>query len=189
MEVSQTKERRRGAGILAYSVGKRGEIHFLVQQTHSGRKQGQLMDLGGGVNDDETPEEGAQREWWEEGGRLFTSREQLRDYFVASQTWGGLRVERKKRGWTLFFVRVPSWDLAAANAAPVAAGSKRREYFWVSPHELLEAADSGEPGAALEAREGQRPRVAWQRLRRKRRALRRAVETLCRREEALARIG
>ncbi len=182
------KERRSGAGILAYSVGKHGNVHFLVQQTLSGRKQGQMMDLGGAVNAQETPEEGAQREWWEEGGRwLVPSREQLRDYFVASQTWRGLRVERKKRGWTLFFVRIPRFCLGPANRAPVAEGSKRREYFWVTPEQLLAALRSDEQPPET-AEEGCLPRVAWQRLRKKRGAIRKAVKTICEREEALARI-
>lgn len=181
------KERRRGAGILAYCVDKNGELLFLVQQTLSGRKQGQLMDLGGAVNAEETPEEGAQREFYEEGGKWLLDRQQLRDFFVASQTWRGMRVVRRKRGWTLFFVRLPHYCLAAANGAAVPEGAKRREYFWVGAERLLAAVESEEP--PVEPREGRVPRVAWQRLRKKKKAIRKAVETLCKREEAMERIG
>ncbi len=177
------KPKRRGAGILAYALDQEGNVFFLLQQTLSGRKQGQLMDLGGSVLDHETPELGAKREFLEEGGKWLLDEAALERFFVASQTWRGVRIERKKRGWTLFVVRVPLFDLSVANSAPTPEGGKRREYFWVGAKELEEAADCDkEPQEAIR---GRVPRVLWQRLRKKRKQLKRAVRLVLAREAAL----
>lgn len=173
--------RRGGAGILGYCVEPDGRVLFLLQQTFSGRKAGHLVDLGGAVDPGEAPWEAAQREFWEEGGKHLVSREALRDLFVASQTWEGVTFERRERGWTLFLVRFPHWDLGPLNSVPPPEGSKRREFFWVDSAALLAAVDRRV--AAEPPREGVPPRVVWKRLRKK--GLKKAVRTVLARVAAL----
>eukprot|EP01091_Cochliopodium_minus_P011604 TRINITY_DN3332_c0_g1_i1.p1 TRINITY_DN3332_c0_g1~~TRINITY_DN3332_c0_g1_i1.p1 ORF type:complete len:207 (-),score=82.83 TRINITY_DN3332_c0_g1_i1:84-704(-) len=129
-----------GGGILAYYVDKKGKNHFLLQQTYSGRKVGHLIDLGGQVNENESQEDGAIREFFEEGGKLVFKLEEIKKYFDISQTFNKeFYAERNKKEWKLYFVRFPKFDLAPLNNFKPPEGSKKREFFWISEKKLLEA--------------------------------------------------
>jgi len=59
-----------GAGVLPFAVHKK-QVFFLFQKVFSGRKTGYLIDFGGGVNDGETYQQAAAREFIEETETMF----------------------------------------------------------------------------------------------------------------------
>ena len=164
-------------------------LNYFFIPSSSGRKVGHLIDLGGSFSAAEIPERAAQREFLEEGGKYLFSADQFRQYFAASQTWTQFKVHRRKRNWTLYFVRVPHVDLAPANQAHMSANGKRREFFWIPKKTLLEAlARSPEtpppdPRAALP---GHAPLFVWKRLAKMKKKIKKLLRELQSYSQAVA---
>lgn len=154
---------------------------FLMQSPLSGRKSGHLIDLGGQMLPDEQPSDAAQRQFLEEGGRFLFSAKEVREYFTASQLWTpGFRVERKKRNWTLYLMRIPAVELGPANEAHWEQ-STRREFFWVPKSDLLEAlAQSPEdpPTQPSMGIPGHCPALVWARLAKIKKKLKKTMKNI-----------
>lgn len=59
-----------GAGVIPFTVHKQ-QVLFLFQKVFNGRKSGYLIDFGGGVNEGETYQQAAAREFVEETETMF----------------------------------------------------------------------------------------------------------------------
>lgn len=73
-----------GAGVIPFAVHKQ-QVHFLFQRVFSGRKSGYLIDFGGGVNEGETLQQAAAREFVEETETLFFAKD-IKEIKVAKKT-------------------------------------------------------------------------------------------------------
>ncbi|MCU7836688.1 MAG: NUDIX domain-containing protein [gamma proteobacterium symbiont of Taylorina sp.] len=59
-----------GSGVIPFAVDKQ-QVFFLFQKVFHGRKSGYLIDFGGGINEGETYQQAAAREFVEETETLF----------------------------------------------------------------------------------------------------------------------
>jgi len=73
-----------GAGVIPFAV-HRQQVHFLFQRVFYGRKTGFFIDFGGGVNEGETYQQAAAREFIEETETMFFA-ESIEDLKVAKKT-------------------------------------------------------------------------------------------------------
>lgn len=98
-----------GAGVIPFAVHKQ-QVHFLFQKVFNGRKMGYLIDFGGGVNEGETYQQAAAREFVEETETMFLS-ESIEDIKVAKKT--PARISRQLTVVTKLFERTlqlqPHW--------------------------------------------------------------------------------
>ncbi|NOQ36774.1 MAG: hypothetical protein GQ569_12920 [Methylococcaceae bacterium] len=152
------------AGMIPFSVFK-GEVYFLFQKTFSGRKQGYLIDFGGGGDEGESYQQTAMREFVEETETLFfaddinsarrTPERVLAQLSVienvfsktltAHPDWWCQRHTGNKvipKDWRTFFIEVDYQDTSPLNKIwendSVGRFKKRRELQWVLADELLE---------------------------------------------------
>jgi 8-oxo-dGTP pyrophosphatase MutT (NUDIX family) len=153
-----------GAGLIPFSVMS-DQVFFLFQKTFSGRKQGYLIDFGGGINPDEDAKTAAAREFVEETETLFfaddidsTCRTPSR---ISEQTrlvlnmldqtldshpdwWSKRRKkpEKQSKDWWTYFVEVAYRDIQPLNVAWENDTSrrfkKRRELHWIPGNQLLQ---------------------------------------------------
>jgi 8-oxo-dGTP pyrophosphatase MutT (NUDIX family) len=125
---------KRSAGLLLHCV-KDKKLLFLLQQPLLGRKAGFWMDLGGQCVEGETLEEGAVREFLEEGGMGCWSAEELRDAVEKTK----LYMDRKTGTlYRCFLARVEWCDLVVMNER-LKARVKQRRLQWMTEEELLGA--------------------------------------------------
>lgn len=152
------------AGMIPFSVYD-NQVYFLFQKVFSGRKEGYLIDFGGGGNKGEDYQQTAMREFVEETETLFFA-EAIEDAFrtperVEAQlpvveklfaktlqkhpNWWCKRDEGNKdipKDWRTFFIEVDYKDVSALNEAwkndDEGRFKKRRELHWLSADELLE---------------------------------------------------
>lgn len=140
--------KRDGGGVLCYTMDARGQVRFLMQAMgHGSRKEGHLVDLGGGCNPGESSMEAAVREAYEEGMRfLYPSMAEWRAVFAASQPFA-LRRRRKSKEWWLYLVRCQYFDLTPLNES-IDRTTKSRQYHWISAAHLLVACKNSKVGTA-----------------------------------------
>lgn len=152
------------AGMIPFSVFN-NDVLFLFQKVFSGRKEGYLIDFGGGGNEGESYQQTAMREFVEETETLFfaqdlnTARRSPEN--VAAQLplmerlftrtlnehpgWWCKRHEGEKeipKDWRTFFIEVDYRDVVPLNTAwandSEGRFKKRRELHWLSANDLLE---------------------------------------------------
>lgn len=73
-----------GAGVIPFTVHKQ-QVLFLFQKVFSGRKSGCLIDFGGGINQGETYQQAAAREFVEETETMFFA-EGIEELKIAEKT-------------------------------------------------------------------------------------------------------
>ena len=164
-------EGKLGAGVIPLAV-KDGEVLFLFQRVFSGRKNGYLIDFGGGLATGEGYLETAIREFIEETETMYFSDDIKRasrtaenvssqvplveqlfertlraypDWWCKRQSENPLR----PKDWRTYFIEFPYRDISALNREWKSDTSgrfrKRRQMIWVSADELLGLFNS-EPG-------------------------------------------
>ena len=152
-----------GAGVIPFSVSD-GNVRFLFHTTFSGRREGFLVDFGGGGKPGETYRQTAVREFVEETetmyfednlararrtpGRLEADLARVDRLFdttlEAHPDWCCRRAPGTKtppKDWQTFFVEFPYRPVEEMNAAwernEDQRFKKRRELFWVGATDLL----------------------------------------------------
>lgn len=98
-----------GAGVIPFTV-HRQQVLFLFQKVFNGRKTGYLIDFGGGINEGETYQHAAAREFVEETETMFFA-ESIEDIKMAEKT--PARIARQLSVVTKLFDRTlqqnPNW--------------------------------------------------------------------------------
>lgn len=169
-----------GAGVIPFAVHNK-HVYFLFQKVFSGRKTGYLIDFGGGINDGETYEQAAAREFVEETETMFfaenineakkTPERITRQLSIVTSLfkhtlqqhpdWYCCREPGSKvppKDWKTFFIEFEYQDLNPINQewkiedGPQNRFSKRRELHWVDADHLLSVYD-------------QHPEKLWTRVR------------------------
>lgn len=165
-----------GAGVIPFSI-KHGLTCFLFHKTFSGRREGLLVDFGGGGNTGESHAQTASREFIEETEAMFFANNchaDSRPVFLSQYqmmlklieetqhdhpNWFCRRNKKigdRPRDWKTFFVEVDYRDLADMNMAWAEDASgrfkKRRELLWLSAVQLLDIIDN-------------KPEALWKRIR------------------------
>lgn len=152
-----------GAGIIPFTI-KDDAVLFLLHKTFSGRREGFLVDFGGGCKEGEDYRQTAVREFVEETETMYFEADLSRalrsgprvkeqvglfnELFEQTQSahpeWRCRRAPGNKippKDWQSFFVQVPHRDLSPINRewelAEPGRFSKRRELFWVDAATLL----------------------------------------------------
>jgi 8-oxo-dGTP pyrophosphatase MutT (NUDIX family) len=152
-----------GAGVIPY-CRHAGQTLFLFHTTFSGRRQGFLVDFGGGGREGESYRQTAVREFIEETETQYLSAdpesarrdeasvlaqtplvEELFEKTLSRHPQNWCRREpgdkTPPKDWISFFIELPYRDLEPLNRAwELDDGSrfkKRRELFWVPADELL----------------------------------------------------
>ena len=156
-----------GAGVIPFAVID-GEVHFLFQQTFTGRKVGYFIDFGGGLGKGEDYRETAIREFVEETETMYFSDniQQARrtvesvnnqipvvkalfdETLAAHPDWCCRRAPGNPlhpKQWQTFFIEFPYRDIDVFNREwetdTVSRFKKRRKLVWLSGSELLEIYD------------------------------------------------
>ena len=140
------------------------DVYFLFQKTFSGRKEGYLIDFGGGGDKGESYQQTAMREFVEETETLFFAEDinsarrtpervasqiaVMERLFIKTMTahpdwWCQRHIGNKAipKDWRTFFIEVDYQDVVPLNNAwkTDSAGrfKKRRELHWVLANDLL----------------------------------------------------